>query len=271
MTRLVAVVALALGLQTAPAALQEVVDAERAFAARATVIGWKNAFLEFFAEDAVGFDGPQSASLKAQIRSIPDPPRDAQLLWEPRFGDVAASGELGWLTGPSTSINPARNNGAPRFGNYVSVWKRQPDGAFKVVIDVGINAPRAVPFPAGFARATRAGQFTGSAADAEPTLRAADATLSAAAGQGLAAAYRGRLAPGARLHREGMMPMVGEAAILAWLASQQPPPRIDPRYAESARSGDLGYTWGRFGDGAYVRIWTRGADGAWRLALDVVQ
>jgi hypothetical protein len=59
--------------------------------------------------------------------------------------------------------------------------------------------------------------------------------------------------------------------VLAWLASEPPAPAGVPRFAEAAKSGDLGYTWGRLGTGFYVRVWTRGADAAWRVALDVVQ
>jgi hypothetical protein len=38
-----------------PHALTQMVEAERAFAARALVVGWKRSFLEFFADDAMGF------------------------------------------------------------------------------------------------------------------------------------------------------------------------------------------------------------------------
>ena len=41
--------------QRLPQALTQMIEAERAFAARALVVGWKQAFLEYFADDAVGF------------------------------------------------------------------------------------------------------------------------------------------------------------------------------------------------------------------------
>ena len=41
--------------------LDEMVQSECRFAARALVVGWKQAFLEYFADDAVGFDGDQAA------------------------------------------------------------------------------------------------------------------------------------------------------------------------------------------------------------------
>src|SRR5688500_12573432 len=201
--------------QTAPP-VQQMIDAERAFAARAKVAGWKQAFLEYFADTAVGFDATGSGLAKDQIRSLPDPPKDAQLLWEPRFGDIAASGELGWLTGPSTSINPSRDKGQPRHGNYSSVWTRQPHGTCKVVRDGGVNLPEAVRFAPGFTRAPQGGRFTGAADKATATLAEADRAVTAAAATNQASAYRGRLAAGARLHRHNVMPRVGEQEVLAW-------------------------------------------------------
>lgn len=281
MMRLAALAAFALLLQGD--ALQEMVAAERAFAARERVVGWKQAFLEYFAESAVGFNGTESGPAREQIRAIPDPPKDVQLLWEPRYGDIAASGELGWLTGPSTSINPARDGGAPRHGNYASVWKRQGDGAFKVVMDVGVTTPQPVPFSPGFTRAPARGRYTGPAAGAQAALVAADRALSAATTKNQAAAFRGLLASGARLHRPNVMPLQGDAAIQAWLATQPPFTASAHRFAETARSGDLGYTWGSWSSqppaansqatqgGFYVRVWTRAANGAWQVVLDVLQ
>ena len=78
--------------------------------------------------------------------------REHELTWEPRTGDVAASGELGWLTGPSTFIDRTDPKAQPRYGNYLSVWRRQPGGAWRVFIDVGADAPQPVPFAPGFTR-----------------------------------------------------------------------------------------------------------------------
>ncbi len=254
-----------------PDALGQMIAAERAFAARAGVTGWKQAFLEYFADDAIGFDATGAGLAKDQIRALPDPPKDAQLLWEPRYGDIAASGELGWLTGPSTSINPTRDKAEPRHGNYASIWKRQLDGTFKVVMDVGVNLPLAASFPGGFTRAPQARRYKGNATNAQATLAEADRALARAAASNQGSAYRGRLAAGARLHRHEIPPRVGEQEIVAWLSKQPAAPAAEHRFAEAARSGDLGYTWGRHGIGFYVRVWTRETGGAWKIALDVVQ
>jgi ketosteroid isomerase-like protein len=263
-----------------PQALTQMVEAERAFAARALVVGWKAAFLEYFADGAVGFDSGSVGLARDQVGANPDPPKDHRLIWEPRYGDVAASGELGYLTGPVRSILPSRDNGRPRHSTYASIWKRERNGSFKVVIDVGVNTPGPVPFAAGFTRAANANRFTGDYDDTTPPLSAADGVLNSALRTGQAAAYRGRLAPGARFNRQNVLPIVGERNVTRWLASQPAYAAADSRYAEAARSGDLGYTWGTYAigprqkptqQGFYVRVWERERNGQWKIAMDVLQ
>jgi hypothetical protein len=86
--------------------LESMVETERRFAVRAMQVGWKDAFLEFFSDAAVGFADGAVGYAKDQIRARPDPPAGHQLLREPRWGDISASGELGYLTGPSRSVLP---------------------------------------------------------------------------------------------------------------------------------------------------------------------
>lgn len=271
---------LSAGQQELPHALTQMIETERAFAARALIVGWKQAFLEYFSETAVGFAGGTAGYAIDQIRANPDPPKDHQLIWEPRYGDVAASGELGYLTGPSRNILPSRNNGRPRHGVYASVWKRQRNGLFRVEIDPGTDTPSAAPFPPGFTRAPSANRFTGDYDDKTPPLSAADGILNSALRRGQASAYRRHLASGARFHRPNRLPLVGERAITQWLATQPALSSADSRYAESARSGDLGFTWGSYTAGPaakpverghYVRIWVRERNGQWKIALDVSQ
>ena len=264
--------------QPLPQALTQMIDAERAFAARALVVGWKQAFLEYFADNAIGFDGGAGLA-KDQIRKNPDPPADMQLLWEPRYGDVSASGDLGYLTGPVRNIRKSRDNGRPRHSNYASIWKRQPDGSFKVVMDFGVTTPQPVPFPAGFTRPP-GNRFTGDYDDTTPPLSAADGVLNSGLRVRQTDAYRGRVAAGVRFHREGIMPVVGDRAALRWLATQPAYSAIDSRFAEASQAGDLGYTWGSYTvgpprkpsqQGFYIRVWQRERNGQWNVALDALQ
>jgi ketosteroid isomerase-like protein len=264
-------------------------ETERAFATRAGVIGWRDAFLEYFAAEAVGFDQGAAGLAKEQIAKAPPPPSDMALTWEPRFGDMAGSGELGFLVGPSVVQHRGR---PPRHQVYASVWQRQRDGAFKVVLDVGVPTPQAAPFGPGLTRPGSDNRFSGDYDERTPPLAAADGVLNSDLRSSQARAYRGRLAPMARLHRPNMAPVVGESRILAWARAQPRFTLSDSRFAESARSGDLGYTWGTYQlarpaaptprsrgraarapveEGFYARVWTRERTGQWRVALDVLQ
>jgi ketosteroid isomerase-like protein len=264
-----------------PPSLTRMVDTERAFAARALITGWKQAFLEYFADDAVGFDAGAADLAKVQFRRSPDPPRELQLIWEPRTGDIAGSAELGYLTGPVRNILPGRDKGQPRHSAYFSIWKQQRDGTYRVALDVGTPTPAAPAFAAGFTRAPHGNRFTGEYDERTPPLGTADTVMNAALRNGQAGAYRDRLAPGARLHRRNIQPLVGDRAILGWLATQPRYAAADSRYAEAARSGDLGYTWGTYiipgrtrgsrEEGFYVRVWARERNGQWKIAADITQ
>jgi ketosteroid isomerase-like protein len=262
------------------AALTDMMRTEQRFAARALVVGWKQAFLEYFADNAVAFNGDQTEPAKAQFRRQPDPPKDRRLMWEPRYGDIATSGDIGYLTGPVRRLVPGQNNGQPFHSIYASVWKRQPDGSFKVIMDMGVPTPGPVMFADGFTAARRTDIWTGTATSdaANKSLRDTDAALTNAARGGQTDAYRGHLAPDVRFHRPEVMPIVGPDAVLMWLAGQPGYASGEARYAETSMAGDLGYTYGTYTlkgdkgpDGFYVRVWTRGRDSVWRVALDVLQ
>ena len=62
------------------------------------------------------------------------------------------------------------------------------------------------------------------------------------------------------------MPIVGDKRILQWLATQPAFTTTDTRFAEAARSGDLGYTWGTYstkgGRGATRQVGSTSASGS---------
>ena len=82
-----------------PPALAAMADTEREFAKAATVKGWRDAFLEFFSDDAITV-GSKATPAKEGLRKQPSTPfSELELVWEPRLGDVAASGDLMSFTG----------------------------------------------------------------------------------------------------------------------------------------------------------------------------
>jgi len=224
---------------------------------------------------------PAPVSATERLRSRPARPfTDLELTWEPRTGDVAASGELGWLTGPSTFIDHTTAGAAPQHGNYLSVWRRQRTGSWRVFIDVGSQPPQAVSFAPGFTRFQLPSRYSGNeSASATSSLLEADTRLNTQIGErGPAGAYEEVVTNGSRLHRDGFMPAIGTQAIRSWLEANVPAMTASTGTAESARSGDLGYSYGTYDvkgsspqSGAYVRVWQRDGSGKWCLVADVVQ
>ncbi len=66
----------------------------------------------------------------------------SSLVWQPVFSWVAASHDLGFTVGESTSTGRGASGAAvQRMGKYLTVWKRQKDGTWKFVVDGGNSAP----------------------------------------------------------------------------------------------------------------------------------
>jgi hypothetical protein len=84
-------------------------------------------------------------------------------------------------------------------------------------------------------------------------------------------------APDVRLHREDAEPIIGRGPAESALRRSRERFVWHPAVGVEAQSADLGYTYGTYSgaapgapeEGAYVRIWRRGADGRWQLALDI--
>lgn len=264
-----------------PPELLAMAETERAFAKSATVKGWRDAFLDFFADDAIAFANGVTPA-KDRLRQQPSTPFSVfELVWEPRLGDVARSGELGWLTGPSTSINHSARDAKPGYGCYLSIWRKQADGNWRVFIDVGANSPEPVAFAPGFNRIAFGDRYSGNEtkavateslarADRELNERIAAATASKAFGE--------RLTPTSRLHRPGTAPLTGGDIIARWLNDNASAATATAGSAEAAASGDFGYSYGSYeitepepSKGAYVRLWNRDAAGRWWLMVDVAQ
>jgi hypothetical protein len=64
------------------------------------------------------------------------------LTWRPVYGFVAGSGDLGFTVGEYIATGRGPSGAAvQRFGKYLTVWQRQPDGAWKFMIDGGNATP----------------------------------------------------------------------------------------------------------------------------------
>lgn len=68
-----------------------------------------------------------------------------KITWEPELAEVSASGELGYTVGSYeiTATNGLGIASTAGTGKYVTIWRKQADGSWKVVFDSGVqDTPR---------------------------------------------------------------------------------------------------------------------------------
>lgn len=130
------------GCNTAPADAEkiksEIAATERAFARMAAEKGIDKAFLSYAAEDAILIRNSQAVEGRASIEKYfsEQPDEGQSLSWTPRKIEVAASGELAYSFG-DFAFTRIDDMGDEQIlhGNYCTIWKRQPDGSWKFVVD----------------------------------------------------------------------------------------------------------------------------------------
>jgi ketosteroid isomerase-like protein len=68
---------------------------------------------------------------------------NSTLQWRPEHAEAAMSGDVGWSWGSYESRTPDPSGGRAQItrGRYVSIWRRQVGGAWRVILDIGNVAP----------------------------------------------------------------------------------------------------------------------------------
>jgi len=250
---------------------------ELAFAKRSVEQGMRAAFIEYFADDGINF-APDPGNTRARYRARPEAIEPFILDWHPAIAAVARAGDLGFTTGPYAITGRAPAVREPAQGMFFSVWRRQPDGDWRVIVDGG--APTRAPVPdAAFGEdpqplisiakaASAAGQKTLFELEAQPLF-----------GEPAAAnGYAALLADEARLVIGPAPPALGRDAIVALLAERQLKFRWETLAAGVSRSDDLGYSYGRLHllaarektTGHYVHVWMRDRGGHWRIVAELM-
>ncbi len=248
------------------------IAAERAFAARAAEVGVAQSFLDFMTAEAIVF-APEPVNAKALYSSQPPgrAPKDGgpTLAWWPNWAGIARSGDLGFTTGP------AEVNGK-RTVNYFTVWKKQPDGAWKWVYDGGASdATGGSPAAAPVAQLGPGDPRPLDIRQAFAQVDAAETLLATRAARAAVPAYRSVLAPDAHMQGSPRRPATTPAEIAEELATRAPAIQFKHLGGEVSDAGDLAWTFGSAGwtkagvpgRGHYVRIWQRRA-GQWKLVFD---
>ncbi len=113
---------------------------------RDTLRGGGKAFAQWFTDDALALNNGK-APVFGKINIAADAawdPKQYQLQWEPTGGQMGPSGDMGFTWGHYDGHAKDRNgNDVVTSGRYITVWRRMPDGTWKVALDASANEPPA--------------------------------------------------------------------------------------------------------------------------------
>ena len=124
--------------ETPAEAARAMVQAEKKFCETGQEQGTRAAFLAFLADDAIVFrPGPVNGKETWSKRPEPGP----DLIWEPTFAVMARSADFGFDTGPAKWRAKKTDPKFAGFAYFISVWKKQKDGSWKVALDCGNENP----------------------------------------------------------------------------------------------------------------------------------
>jgi ketosteroid isomerase-like protein len=113
---------------------QQIINAEKSFAAYAKDVDTRSAFLAFMDTGAVMFvSGKPQNAIAAWAQT---PPSTDKLLWSPAFAGISISDDLGFPTGP-WQYKKTLADTATAAGVFTSVWRKNAKGQWKNIVDLG--------------------------------------------------------------------------------------------------------------------------------------
>ena len=128
---------------------QDLEAADRAFAADVARDGsaaWVRWFEPRGAQLVPGAIVRGDSARRALMHDVLDDPK-LELVWAPDTAVLAASGDMGYTIGRSQvrQTNPDGSVTIRSTGRYLTIWRRQPDGSWKVELDTGNSDPKPSP------------------------------------------------------------------------------------------------------------------------------
>lgn len=251
---------------------RKIYDTEKEFEKAVAEKGVNAAFIEFSAPDGVCFFTGEPANCREFWRNAPKSP--AFITWNPTFIDVSSNGTLAYSIGNSVYRPNGKADKAAIYGEYATVWARQPNGQYRVVLDIGIsheqpNNETKWSFPSDSGNEMNAKKI--SAADASAGF------FETAVNQGINKAYKLFLAEDAKMLREGKLPIYGKHNALNELKNIKSKINFS-KITFFVEASDMAYISNsyNFSDkhgkiiekGNFLQVWKL-RNGKWQIVLDV--
>ena len=119
---------------------------DAAFSETSVRLGIAEAFARYVAPDGMMLPkrgepirGPEN------VRKAMEADQDSTLVWTPRMAEVSASDDLGVTWGTYELRSRSDKDKPASKGKYLTVWRKQPNGQWRFLFDIGNEEPPATP------------------------------------------------------------------------------------------------------------------------------
>jgi len=261
--------------------ISSLISAEKDFQQKQTDKGQREGYLEVMRQNTILFkpeavNGPEYISQKKSFKG--------GMFWSPVWAEMSRDGYFGYTTGPYKYLL----NDTTYHGEYVSIWLRGPyQPVWKLFLDAGIShgkpsgQPPVLSFPV-INIAKNQHVYPKVISASKDILFATDELFATfLTTRTIESSYSEYLDQGSRLLIQGQFPIKGKDSILTYLKTRKGSQRTRTTAAYVCYARDMGFTYGKgeFVDAYrkkpadfnfnYVRIWRKGADGIWRIILEM--
>jgi ketosteroid isomerase-like protein len=259
-----------------PAKVSKVVEAEESFNKLVAKKGIKDAFLSVADPEGIVFK-PKPVKITDFYANIEK--QSGTLQWTPKFARISYNGDLAFTSGPYV-YNNSKNDDDKVHGDYVSIWRGDGEGKFKLLIDLGIQHPEAdkeelIDFKepdAANKPVMNKDPFKG-----KEIILATDKTFNQTLSVSALGSYKEFLSPEGRYYFPGFEPIMGTDKILKFINNEAISITAETITGNRSSSNDLAYTYGRarikkgniVSNFHYVRIWELDAKHKWNILLEV--
>ena len=258
--------------------VNSLVAAESYFSALAKKNGSKEAFLKVSDDESLIFR-PDPVKVKDFYgKGTVDGP--GQLSWIPVYAKISQSGDWGFTTGPYTFLNSP--DAEPSYGQYLSVWKADFKGVWKLALDLGISHQKPLKEPELNFTEPKDIKFYKQISPArlkqrQEIITTTDRLFSNTLMKDQSLAHDVFMAENARLLFPGEEPIIGKARINNFVGKNQMSIESEPLRADRALGSDLAYSYGIayvtrnkvITKYHYVRIWESQEEHKWNVILEI--
>lgn len=263
--------------QSSNGRVSSLVAAENYFAAKVKENGLRDGFLKISDSETVVF---RPNAVKAEVFYDKKQIDPGELIWEPSYARISRSGDWGFTTGPY--IYTTFSDSSKSYGQYLSIWRANRKGIWKLALDIGTPHPKPVnetrmdftdPKDSRFFRQISPVRLL----QREEMILASDRLLANALTKSTALGYNTFLGEDARLIFPGVEPILGKENINKFVYEQGINIFSEPVLANRSIGSDLAFSYGSAqittnnttGKYNYVRIWESQEGFKWNVIVEL--